>query len=145
MLQAAMLLRDAPVEFHVVGPVEVIIPRRFREHPKLHWHGSVPRGAVAEHYQKADILLFPTFCDGFGLTQLEAQAWKLPVIASKFCGEVVKDRVNGIVLGEVSGEAIASAITDLVGAPETLRLLAQASGVDRRFQIEAIATGLLTM
>jgi hypothetical protein len=30
-----------------------------------------------------------TFSDGFGLTQLEAQAWKLPMITTRFCGEVV--------------------------------------------------------
>jgi glycosyltransferase involved in cell wall biosynthesis len=45
-------------------------------------------------YERADLFLFPTLSDGFGLTNLEAQAWSLPIVASRFCGEVVRDGVN---------------------------------------------------
>jgi glycosyltransferase involved in cell wall biosynthesis len=38
--------------------------------------------------------VFPTFSDGFGLTQLEAQAWILPIITTNFCGKLVEDEQN---------------------------------------------------
>ena len=61
----------------------------------VRWIGPVSRAKTAAFYRQADLLVFPTFSDGFGLTQLEAQAWKLPIIATKFCGDVVQDRSVG--------------------------------------------------
>jgi glycosyltransferase involved in cell wall biosynthesis len=125
LLEAAELLRDAPVEFWIVGQVDIKIPEQYRT--KLHWIGAVPRGGTAQYYQQADVFLFPTLSDGFGLTQLEAQAWKLPVIASQFCGEVVQNERNGMVLTEVSANAIAEAIKFCVNHPAVLTTYARAS------------------
>ncbi|HWF89467.1 MAG TPA: glycosyltransferase, partial [Pyrinomonadaceae bacterium] len=83
-----------------------------------------------------------TLSDGFGLTQLEAQAWKLPVIASRFCGEVVCDGMNGIVLDEVSGKTIADVIISLLRAPERLSAMSIQSGVDERFSLTTLASSL---
>src|SRR5262249_18435201 len=80
VLEAVAEARDSPVELHIVGPVLVSIPARFRDRPQTHWHGPVSRSGTARHYREADVFLFPTFSDGFGLTQLEAQTWRLPVI-----------------------------------------------------------------
>ncbi len=108
ILEAAKLLQNEPIEFWMVGPIG--IDRSQIALSNIQWIGTVPRSQVVQYYQQADVFLFPTLSDGFGLTQLEAQAWKLPLIVSRFCGEVVKDQVNGIVLPDVSGEAIAQAL-----------------------------------
>ena len=52
--------------------------------------------------------------DGFAITQLEAQAYRLPVIASKFCGKVVENGFDGIVLDEPSATCIAHAVRDCI-------------------------------
>ena len=57
-----------------------------KQEARIRWTGVVSRGEVARYYREADVFVFPTFSDGFGLTQLEAQAWKLPLVASRFCG-----------------------------------------------------------
>lgn len=119
LLEAAALLQDEPVEFWMVGSVG--IDRSQVNLPNIRWMGSVPRSQVAHYYQQADVFLFPTLSDGFGLTQLEAQAWKLPLIVSRFCGEVVKDGVNGVVLPEVSGETIANVLSGCIRLPEPLQ------------------------
>jgi glycosyltransferase involved in cell wall biosynthesis len=93
----------------------------------VRWIGAVPRSEAALYYQKADVFLFPTLSDGFGLTQLEAQAWKLPIIASCFCGEVVKDQENGFLLREVTGEAITEALQLCLNNPRQLEAFAQQS------------------
>jgi glycosyltransferase involved in cell wall biosynthesis len=125
LLEAAELLRDRPIEFWLVGSQGIPIPQEY--HPHVKWIGAVPRSATAKYYQSADVFLFPTLSDGFGLTQLEAQAWRLPIIASRYCGNVVKNRVNGMILPEVTGKAIAEALLLSLHRPEELELFSQQS------------------
>ena len=106
LLEAVRLLKDEPVEFHLVGGLGIDIPAADRANPKLIVHGPVPRGETRRHYAAADVFILPSLSDGFGLTLLEAQAQGLPAIASRRCGEVVEDGVNGLVLEKVTGEAI---------------------------------------
>jgi glycosyltransferase involved in cell wall biosynthesis len=124
LLEAAEKLKDEPIEFWLVGRSEITLSATRSDN--IRWIGSVPRSATAQYYQQADVLLFPTLSDGFGLTQLEAQAWKLPLIASKFCGEVVTDGVNGKILLEVTGEAITTALQTFLERPQLLAKLSQA-------------------
>ncbi len=125
LLEAAKLLRDQPIEFWVVGSQG--IDRLESAQGQLRWLGSVPRSTTAQYYQLADVFLFPTISDGFGLTQLEAQAWQLPIIASGFCGAVVKDQVNGLILKAVSGDAIAQALQLCLNNPRQLEAFARAT------------------
>jgi glycosyltransferase involved in cell wall biosynthesis len=125
LLEAADLLRDKPVEFWLVGSQGIPTPQH--SHPQIKWIGKVSRSATSRYYQLADLFLFPTLSDGFGLTQLEAQAWKLPIIASQFCGNVVNDRVNGLILQNVTGEAIANALLFLLNNPQQLEVFSSQS------------------
>lgn len=125
LLEAAKLLHDQPIEFWLVGAQ--FIPKPQQSLKQIQWIGSVPRSATATYYQQADVFLFPTLSDGFGLTQLEAKAWKLPIIASRFCGEVVKDKVNGLILPEVTGQVIAEALQYCLENPRQLEAFAQQS------------------
>lgn len=125
LLEAVELLRGQPIEFWLVGSQGIDRPGQSDE--QLRWIGSVSRSATANYYQLADVFLFPTLSDGFGLTQLEAQAWKLPIIASRFCGAVVKDRVNGLILPEVTGQAIAEDLQFCLKYPRQLEAFAQQS------------------
>ena len=107
-------------------------------------HGPVPRGAVHRYYRDADVFLFPTLSDGFGLTQLEAQAWGLPIVASPHCGAVVRHQVDGLVLEAVTGEAVAEAIRWCLGNPAALRdMSANARSGAARFQPAEILARLL--
>ena len=67
--------------------------------------GLVFRGATAqprlfEAMEAADVLVFPTLSDGFGLVVVEAFARGLPVIATDRAGaaELVRDGENGLVI-----------------------------------------------
>jgi len=91
------------------------------------------------------VFVFPTHSDGFGLTQLEAQAWRLPVIASKHCGEVVADGVNGMRLDEVTPECIQRALRHCCANPQMLRQWSLNSGIAPRFQLDATGQALLDL
>lgn len=127
ILEAIALLNNAPIEFWFVGQVKINLPKKSKNHPQIKWLGSVSRNQTNQYYQQADLLLFPTHSDGFGLTQLEAQAWQLPIIASEFCGAVVKDRINGLILPQITAKAIAQALTFCLYNPQELTKFSQNS------------------
>ena len=110
VLDAAFQLRNAPVEFHLVGPGREELAVLDFGNTNVHWVEQVPRSHVTQFCQDADVFVFPTHSDGFGLTQLEAMAAGLPVIASKNCGEVVSHGINGLLLPTVTSEAIVESI-----------------------------------
>lgn len=120
IFEAIKILEKKTIEFCFVGEIGANVPHKIVNHPQITWIGSVSRNTTKHYYQQADVFLFPTLSDGFGLTQLEAQAWGLPVIASEFCGSVVKDRINGLILPNVTGKAIAKSLDFCLNNPQAL-------------------------
>jgi glycosyltransferase involved in cell wall biosynthesis len=131
-------LRDESVEFSFVGPIQISIPTDLLNGSQVRWVGPAPRQATEEFYRNADVFLFPTFSDGFGLTQLEAQAWKLPVIATAFCGEVVQHGRNGWVLPEIAPLSIATVLRELLRDPSRLQVASDQGGLDERSDLANI-------
>jgi glycosyltransferase involved in cell wall biosynthesis len=142
ILEAARMLRNEPVEFWMVGPVEIANARTITDAGRVKWFGAVTRNQAGGFYRNADLFILPTLSDGFAITQLEAQAHGLPVIASKFCGKVVRNGINGIILDEPSAACIAHAVRDCIASPNRLEKLASASGARDKFTIEALANEL---
>ena len=142
LLEAARILRDEPVEFWMVGPAEIANVSTIGDSARVKWFGRVTREKAAGFYRSADAFILPTLSDGFAITQLEAQAHGLPVIASKNCGKVVENGVNGSILDEPSAVCIAHAVRDCIASPHRLEKLASASGVRDKFTIEALANQL---
>lgn len=64
----------------------------------------------------ADIVVFPSYREGFPNVPLQAGAMGLPVIATDIigCNEVVKHRVNGLLVPKKDPDALASAMTYLI-------------------------------
>ena len=61
-----------------VGPVELKLRAR---HPEVRWLGLLPREELARVYASADVFVFPSRADTFGLVMLEAMAAGTPVAA----------------------------------------------------------------
>jgi glycosyltransferase involved in cell wall biosynthesis len=142
LLDAARMLRDEPVEFWIVGPVQITNATTKARDARVKWFGPVTRSQAADEFRAADVFILPTLSDGFAITQLEAQAHGLPIIASKFCGNVVENGRNGIILEEPSAAGIAAAIHDCIADPSQLRNLAAASRLANEFTIDALAQRL---
>lgn len=121
VLEAARLLENQPVEFILVGSTE-IAEEKLRL-PNVKYRGLATRAETDAFYKRADVFLFPTFSDGFGLTQLEALAWQLPVIATPFCGEVITDKKDGVILKENTARALADSLIAFIDHPGTLQSL----------------------
>jgi len=145
LLEAAQAMQNEPVEFWMVGPKECRPPERVRDLKNVGWIGRVAHTGAAKYYREADVFILPTLSDGFALTQLEAQAHGLPVIASRRCGEVVHDGVNGIILEQSTPDAIVAALRFCLGNPDRLASLSAASRVEPRFSIDALSQNLLSI
>lgn len=120
LLEAARLLVGQPVRFHLVGPGGALLADLLQGLANMVDHGPVARQQVHAHFAAADLFVLPTHSDGFALTQLEAQAHGLPVIASRNCGDVVRDGENGLLLPEVSSAALVAAIGRYLAEPGLL-------------------------
>lgn len=84
---------------------------------------------IATELSKADILIHPTYHEGFGLSLVEAEMCQLPIIASNVGSipEIVKDGVNGILVPPKNSKALALAITELSSDPKKRKKMGEAS------------------
>lgn len=60
--------------------------------------GPVPSGYIPNLLDSCDVLLFPTFSDGFGMVQIEAISRGLPVISTKNSAEVIQHNLSGFIV-----------------------------------------------
>jgi glycosyltransferase involved in cell wall biosynthesis len=145
LFDAIRMLKNEPVDFTFAGPVGVRIPDEISQLPNVRFLGPVDKAACETIYESSDVFLFPTLSDGFGLTQLEALGHGLPVIASKNCGQVVEDGANGLVLPEVSPEAIGEAIMQLIRDRDVLAKLKANPRVPDKCDPKHLAPALLAL
>lgn len=104
-------------EFRAAGGVQVRPEYLSRASNFVRCLGHLSARRMREEMARADVLVFPTFSDGFGLVQLEAMAAGLPVIATGACGEAVRDGVEGFVVPVGDVEAVVERLRALAGEP----------------------------
>jgi glycosyltransferase involved in cell wall biosynthesis len=75
--------------------------------------GLVSRPELLGHFGRADALMFPTLCDGFGMVATEAWSRGLPVITTDRAGaaDLLKPGVNGLLIRPAESASIAEAVT----------------------------------
>lgn len=93
-------------------------------------------------YAAMDLLVLPTYREGFPNTPLEAAAMELPVVSTRIdgCTEAVADGVTGLLVPPRDSQALAAAIERLVLDPELRHRMGQAGQqrVLQDFRPEAI-------
>ena len=119
-LEAARVLAEQPVHFVFTGANSEGHGALLGQQPNITWHEHVPRDRVSEFYRDADVFLFPTHSDGFGMTQIEALASGLPVISSRNCAAIVEHGRTGLLLEMVSVDAVVRAVRFCLDHPGKL-------------------------
>jgi glycosyltransferase involved in cell wall biosynthesis len=93
----AFLSLDLPGTKVVIGkgPMEADLKHRF---PQTKFLGQLENGTLAAHLAAADVFVFPSLTDTFGVVQLEALASGLPIAAFPVTGpkDVVADNPIGV-------------------------------------------------
>jgi len=121
----AFLNLDLPGSKVVYG-VGPLLDKFRREYPQVHWRGVVPRSELPQIYSAADVFVFPSRSETFGLVMLEALACGTPVAAYPVAGplDVLGDSDGGVLDVDLRTAALAA----LHIAPE--RALARAHQFD---------------
>ncbi len=131
-------------EFRTIGPLSAPdVPSDPAFHG-LNYVGQVPRSEVKREFSNADIFVFPTLTDGFGMVLLEALFAGLPIVCTPNCGDVVRDGFNGRVVPSHNAEALAGAIREIV-SNRTLRDEMSRNAIARKpeFTLEAYEERLI--
>jgi len=122
----AFLQLDLPGSKWVVGEGPQLEELRAR-YPDVYFAGVFPQAELARIYRAADVFVFPSRTDTFGLVLLEAMACGVPV-ASTTGGalpEVVGDA--GVLVPPGDAVALASAIAELLEDPARREELGEAA------------------
>ena len=82
------------------GPDLTVLKKRFGSHERIHFMGRVPSAEMEHFYDIADLFVFPSTTDTFGMVILEAQARGLPALVSDKGGpqEIISDNETGHIL-----------------------------------------------
>jgi hypothetical protein len=126
-LEAARQLTDLPIQFMFIGGDHEARASDMVNLPNITRHDRVPRSQVLQRFKNADVFLFPTHSDGFGMTQIEALGNGLPVISSRNCATVVEHGKTGFLLQEVTASEIARAIVHCLNHPDLLAEMSAAA------------------
>jgi len=127
VLAAAVRTLGADATLTAVGAVQLERGYLRSIAPDVAFTGHVSQAEVARRMAQADVLVFPTLSDGFGLVQLEAMAQGLPVIATTACGDVVREGIDGFVVAPGDAEVLVDRLRRLRREPELLASMSRAA------------------
>ena len=117
--------REVPgITLDVVGagteePLLLELASRARPHG-IRFHGFVDQPDLPVRFRDADVLLFPSRRDQFGIVVLEGAAAALPIIATPRAGattELVEDGVSGFVIDPDDVDGMAARLLELARDP----------------------------
>ena len=100
-----------------VGPLEAKLKAQFDD---VTWMGVLPRKELAAVYRAADVFVFPSKSDTFGLTMLEAMACGTPVAAYRVEGpiDVIADSPAGVMHDDLAQAVKGALIIDRFFPPQ---------------------------
>lgn len=110
LIEAARLLRQENIQFDIVGPIGISAAAMATAPANVTFHGRTGRDQIGRWYSQADVFVLPTVSDGFALTQLEAMAHGVPVIATPNCGDVVTHETDGLLVPIREAKMLAQAL-----------------------------------
>ena len=129
------------------GPLEGVVKRASDTHPPgeiAHLPAVQPR-EVIDFYKGADLLLFPSLSDPWGLVVSEAMACGLPVLCSTRAGcaeDLIRAGENGWLVDPLDEDAFSSALLEALSSGQRQLLGDSARETAQHFTPEAMAQGM---
>jgi glycosyltransferase involved in cell wall biosynthesis len=115
----------------------------------VEWVGQIEYDRMGEYLSAADVFVFPTLEDVWGMAPLEAMVWGKPIICSKYSGcaeSMILEGKTGFQIDPNDPKTIADAIEKFIQHPHWITLMgAQAKHHITQFSPDTAAQALLTM
>jgi len=125
-------------------PIPQILLKQWQDDPRVVFTGRIKD--MVPYYAAINVLVLPTYREGFPNTPLEAAAMELPVVATQVdgCVDAVVDGVTGLLVPPGDRAALAQAIAQLLLNPEQRQQMGNMGRqrVLRDFRPEVIWQGL---
>lgn len=101
------------------GPEKQKMVDKYKSQPNVIFHTSIPKSWVHKWFNAADVFIFPTKREAFGLVALESIACGTPVIAHRVGGipEIIEDKKNGYLVEVGETEEFCKKINELYEKP----------------------------
>jgi glycosyltransferase involved in cell wall biosynthesis len=108
--------------------LEAFIKERNLE-DRVTWAGFVKYGSLGAYFQQADVFVFPTLEDLWGMVALEAMVFGKPVLCSEWAGaaEMVIEGENGYIFDPHKPEELAIAMRRFLDCPELINSMGNQS------------------
>ncbi|MCE5200356.1 MAG: glycosyltransferase family 4 protein [Armatimonadota bacterium] len=126
LTQAWRWLREQHKDLHmlIIGPwepqdpVPVDVEQTLRNDPRIHLVGM--DWNTPPLYAAMDIVVLPTYREGFPTVPLEAAAMELPIVATRVpgCIDAVQDGITGILVPAKDADALCTAIDVYISNPD---------------------------
>jgi glycosyltransferase involved in cell wall biosynthesis len=112
------------VGYRSTGVIEELCKKNGVEHNAV-FLGYLHEKEKIDAFKSADVFVFPTLYEGFGIIFLEAMAAGLPVVTTNSAGngEIIKNMKNGILVEPKSSSQIAKAVIKLLNSKKLRRRL----------------------
>lgn len=129
LLQAIEMLKNKNILFtcDFVGAWKDITESQFHDYCRHHnisdvitAHGPIYGTPKLDYYKKADIFVFPSYNETFGLVLAEAMEYELPCVTTNEGGMpiLVEDGYNGFLIDKADSRQLADRLENLIKDPE---------------------------
>lgn len=113
LAEAARLLQPLGYEIRVAGTASQRVRER-HECAALTFLGHLGPDEMAMEFRSADVFCLPSLAEGMARVTLQALAFGLPCVVTRAAGSPVRDELEGLIVPERDGPAIAKAIRSIV-------------------------------
>jgi len=89
------------------------------------WVGWIEYGKLGVYFQRADVFVFPTLEDIWGMVPLEAMVFGTAVLCSRWAGaaELVVEGENGYIFDPYKPEELAAKMQQFLDRPELIKIM----------------------
>jgi glycosyltransferase involved in cell wall biosynthesis len=109
--------------------------------------GYASKDQVKQYLHDADLFVFPSFYEGWGMAVVEAVAAGVPVVMTNVgcAGELIVNNKTGVVFEDVSTQGIYAALSSAITNPQKLSIMAKAAQdiLKNNYQKETLITNFL--
>jgi glycosyltransferase involved in cell wall biosynthesis len=131
LLKAWSSIDSGSAELWMAGPVSAQNKRIIPHLRNLRVIGKVPHYQLPDLMRQCDVLVLPSYFEGFGLVLLEAMAAGMPIIGSDATGapDLISDGVEGYVVKAGDCEALRDKLLRFIALPSALSRMSLAARI----------------